>query len=498
MAAPPEDPVSRSPDDSESARDKDETKAEPKEEKVSLVVPMIIAASFFMEGLDTSIINTSLPEMAESLGATPPQMSAAITSYLLSLAIFIPISGWFADRFGAKQVYCAAIATFTLGSILCGLSTSLPMLIVSRIIQGIGGAMMTPVGRLILVRSFPKHQLMRAMTYNMLPANLGPTLGPLLGGYITTTFSWHWNFFINAPLGILGIVLALKYFKNEPMPRPAKFDMTGFIIIALGLVAAQLAIENLTQPSYDHGIQAFLVAAAVVFLGAYGFYAMRHSAPVVDLRMFRIRPFAIAVLVGNLSRLSVFPISFLVALLLQLGFGYTAFEAGQLTCLFTIGALTMRANVTNIVRAIGLRTLLVGCSVLTASMSMGFIFFSAETSPILIGIYLFLFGMLRNAQHQSVSALAYSDIPKEDMSKSTTISALVQRGGQSLGVGIAASLLAVFAGTEPVGAEAFKPVFIVMGLITACSALGFMLLRPNDGWEISGHRLKDEDGKDKS
>ena len=485
MAATPEDPVSKPPEDSEAAH--------PKDEKVPLVVPLIIAASFFMEGLDTSIINTSLPQMAESLNVTPPQMSGAITSYLLSLAIFIPISGWIADRFGAKNVYCAAIAIFTLGSIMCGLSTSLSMLIVSRIIQGIGGAMMTPVGRLILVRSFPKHQLMRAMTYNMLPANLGPTLGPLLGGYITTTFSWHWNFFINAPLGILGIVLALRYIKDEPMPRPSRFDLPGFVIIALGLVAAQLALENLAQPTYNANMQIILVAAAAVFLGAYGFYAFRHQAPVVDLRMFRIRPFAVAVLVGNWSRMSVFPISFLVALLLQLGFGYTPFETGQLTCLFTVGALTMRANVTGIVRFLGLRTLLVGCSLITAAMSLGFIFFTPDTSPILIGVYLFFFGMLRNAQHQSVSALAYSDIPKEDMSKSTTISALVQRGGQSLGIGIAASLLAVFAGVEPIGLEAFKGVFIVMAAMTALASFGYMRLKPDDGWEVSGHRIKDSD-----
>ncbi len=290
---------------------------------------------------------------------------------------------------------------------------------------------------------------------------------------------------------------------DEPVSKPPEDgssehpkDEKVSLVVPM-IIAAQLAIENLTQPSFDPTVQIFLVAAAALFLGAYGFYAMRHKAPVVDLRMFRIRPFAIAVLVGNLSRLSVFPISFLVALLLQLGFGYTAFEAGQLTCLFTIGALTMRANVTNIVRAIGLRTLLVGCSLITASMSIGFVYFSAETSPIVIGIYLFLFGMLRNAQHQSVSALAYSDIPKEDMSKSTTISALVQRGGQSLGIGIAASLLAVFAGNEPIGTAAFAPVFVVMGLLTASSALGFMLLKPNDGWEISGHRVKPKDDDEK-
>ena len=223
---------------------------------------------------------------------------------------------------------------------------------------------------------------------------------------------------------------------------------------------------------------------------------MRHKDPVVDLRMFRIRAFALAVLVGNLSRLAVFPIAFLDALFLQVGFGYTAFEAGQVTMWFTAGALLMRANVANIVRVVGLRNLLVACSAIAASMSYGFVYFTAETSPYFISVYVFVFGMLRNAQHQSVSALAYSEIPRDEVSKSTTIAALVQRGGQSFGVAMAASLLAYFAGGEVIGVDAFKPVFIVLALITAAAGLGFWQLKPNDGWEISGHRVKSKDSKD--
>jgi EmrB/QacA subfamily drug resistance transporter len=486
MSSPPEDAAQKEPETGDSE--------EPKPEKVSLVVPLIIASSFFMEGLDTSIINTSLPRMAEDMNATPPQMSAAITSYLLSLAIFIPISGWFADRFGYKQVYCAAIATFTLGSVLCGFSNSLQMLIVARIIQGIGGAMMTPVGRMILVRSFPKSQLMRAMTFNMLPANLGPTMGPLIGGYITETFSWKWNFFLNAPLGLLGIFLALRYFKNEKGTNPARFDWTGFVIVAAGLVALQLAVENLTQPDYDATRQATLFCAAVFLLASYVIYALRHKAPVVDLRMFRIRIFTIAVLFGNISRLSVFPISFVVALFLQVGFGYSPLEAGSVTMWFTAGALVMRANVASIVRMVGLRTMLMACAGLTALMSYGFSFFTPETPAYLISAYGFVFGMLRNAQHQSVTALAYSGIPREDVSKSTTISSLVQRCGQSFGVALAASLLAFFASGEEIAAADFEPVFIILALITASACIGYTRLKPSDGEEVSGHRIRSKEG----
>lgn len=471
------------------SRSEDPAKAEVTESgKVSLVVPMIIAASFFMEGLDSSIINTSLPQMARSFHVAPPQMSAAITAYLLALAIFIPISGWIADRFGARRVYCAAIAAFTVGSVMCGLSNSLAMLVVSRIIQGFGGAMMTPVGRLILTRSFPKHQLMRAMTYNMLPANLGPTVGPLVGGFITTNFSWHWNFYINLPLGALGIALALRYIDDRPMPRPARFDLSGFFIIACGLASAQLAIENLGRHTLAAQTELSLFVVAVLFLGAYGFYAVRHASPVLDLRMFRIRPFSIAVLVGGVLRMTMFPIAFLVALLLQLGFGLNPLQAGQLTFLFTVGAMTMRANVAHIVRRVGLRRLLMTASALSGLMMIGFIFFTPDTPHVLIGAYLFCFGVLRNAQQQSTGALSYAEIPDEHMSKGTSIAALTQKLFQSLGVGIAATLLSVFAGSHAIGVADFRPVFLILAAVTFLTTLGFARLKPEDGWQISGHR----------
>jgi len=207
----------------------DAKNSEPAAPKLPLIVPFVIAGAFFMDGLDSSIISTSLPQMAASFEVSPPQMSAAITSYLLSLAIFIPISGWIADRFGARPVFCSAIGIFTLGSVLCGLSDSLLELVGARVLQGFGGAMMTPVGRLILTRTFPKDQLMRAMSFYMLPGMLGPTMGPLVGGFITTNFTWHWNFFINVPIGVIGIGIALRFIPDIQMKRPSPFDIVGFI-----------------------------------------------------------------------------------------------------------------------------------------------------------------------------------------------------------------------------------------------------------------------------
>ena len=443
-----------------------------------------------MEGLDTSIVNTSLPSMAGSFAVTAPQMSAAITAYLLSLAVFIPVSGWIADRFGARNVFCTAVGTFALGSLLCGLAPTLPLLVAARIVQGLGGAMMTPVGRLILARSFRKHELMRAMTFYMIPANLGPTVGPVLGGFITTYIGWQWNFFINLPLGVLGIALAWRYIRNAPMPPPARFDWRGYVIVACGLAAAQLALENLAQPEIHAQLQMALVSAAVLFLGGYGVYASRTENPVLDFRIFRRRVFFIAVGIGNVLRMATFPVSFLVALLLQLGFGMNPAEAGILFAFFTVGAVTMRANVAMLARLIGLRRLLMTCSLITAALTTGFVFFTPGTSWYLIAFYLFCFGVMRNAQHQSVTALSYAEISDEEMARSTTVAALIQRGGQSIGVGLAASLLAVFAGGEPIGHEPFRPVFLVLAAISASTALGFARLKPEDGWQVSGHRVK--------
>ncbi len=459
--------------------------------KVSPVLPLIVASSLFMEGLDTSIVNTALPRMAESFNVTAPQMTSAITAYLLALAVFIPVSGWIADRFGARKVYCTAIAAFTLGSIMSGLANSIDMLIAGRLIQGFGGAMMTPVGRLILARSFPKDQLMRAMTFYMLPANLGPTVGPILGGAITATFGWQWNFFINVPFGVLGIALALRYIPNAALPTTSRFDWWGYLILAAGLAAAQLALENLTQPQINGTTQTLLMAAAACLLGGYALYAARTENPVLDFRLFRQRVFGISIGFGNLLRLATFPVSFLVALLLQVGFGLGPFETGVLFAFFTIGAVTMRANITNLARLFGLRRLLVTCSLITSAVTAGFVFFTPETPHWFIAVYLFGFGVLRNAQHQSVYALSYAEISTEDMSKSTTITALMQRGAQSMGVGLAASLLAVFSGAAgPMGPEPFRPVFLALAAITAITAFGFARLKPEDGWEVSGYRPK--------
>ncbi len=455
---------------------------------VSRIVPTVIAGAFFMDGLDSSIISTSLPQMALSFHVSPPQMSAAITSYLISLAIFIPISGWIADRFGARPVFCSAIAFFTLGSVFCGLSQSLPVLVLSRIVQGFGGAMMTPVGRLILTRTFPKNQLMKAMSYYMLPGMLGPTMGPLVGGFITTYFSWHWNFFINVPIGFAGVLVALRFVPEIRMPRPSAFDVPGFLIIACGLGTAQFAIENLGRQTLAVPTEALLLAGAAAILLLYGRYAAQRPNPVLDLKMFRGRTFTIAVIAGNVIRAGIATVPFLLPLLLQVGFGLDPFHSGLLTFLNTAGAMSMRVWVSHLVRRFGFRAVFLSGIGLSSALMAGFALFSATTPHILIALYLFTFGVLRSGQMIGMGALAYSDVPAEEMSKATSIFALAQRLAQSLGVGISASLLAALAGAGSLTINDFRIVFVAVALLMISSALGFRRLKPDDGWQVSGYR----------
>jgi EmrB/QacA subfamily drug resistance transporter len=455
---------------------------------VSRIVPLVVAGAFFMDGLDSSIISTSLPQMATSFGVSPPQMSAAITSYLISLAIFIPVSGWIADRFGARQVFCAAIAFFTLGSVLCGLSNSLASLVLSRIVQGFGGAIMTPVGRLILTRTFPKDQLMKAMGYYMLPGMIGPTMGPLVGGFITTNFTWHWNFYINVPIGFAGIIMALRYVPEIRLARPSAFDLTGFLIVACGMGTAQFAIENLGRHTLDNSVEALLIVLALGILAVYWVYASRRSDPVLDLKMFDSRTFSIAVLAGSVIRAGIATVPFLLPLLLQVGFGLDPFHSGLITFLNTAGAMSMRAWVRHLVRRFGFRGVFVSGVLVLAIMMAGFSIFEPTTPHLLIAAFLFAFGVLRSAQMIGMSALAYSDVADENMSKATSIFALAQRLSQSLGVGISATLLSFLAGTGAITLFDFKVVFIAVALLMASSAIGFLRLKPDDGWQVSGYR----------
>ena len=454
----------------------------------SLVIPLTVAAGFFMEGLDSTILNTALPRAAASLGTTTLALSAAVTSYLLALAVFIPISGWLADRFGARRIFCSAISIFMLGSLLCGISFSLAMLVAARVLQGLGGAMMTPVGRLILARSFPKEELIVATSYTAIPGLVGPMLGPVVGGFLTTYLSWHWIFFINIPIGVIGLILAIRFIPEIPETHPGAFDFLGFLQVGLALACAQLAIEFSNGHVISWPVELALAGSAFLMALLYGRHARRTPRPVIDLDLFRIRPFAISIFWGGLSRLGILAAPFLLPLLFQIGLGMDPFHSGLLVCLASFGAMFTRVGAPTMMRKLGLRTVLIGNAILLGAFIAGFSLFGPHSSPWLLAPYIFGFGVARTVQFAALGALSL-DLPANLMSKGTSTAATAQRLAQSAGVAVAVALMAWAAGPDhQITLAGFAFVFRTMGLIVMSSIIGFSYLTVADGQMLTGHR----------
>ena len=452
------------------------------------LIPLVVAAGFLMEQLDQTIITTAIPDMAASLGETPLRLNLAITSYVLSLAIFIPISGWIADRFGMRNVICAAFALFTAGSMLCGLATSLPMLIAFRILQGLGGAMMNPVGRLILFRSFPKSELIRAMSYVAIPSMLGPTIGPLLGGVLTTYANWRWIFLVNIPFGLLAIAIAWRIVPNA-RGAAARFDLPGFILVGLGLVLLQVVLETAGRGQVPWPLQATVLLIGAALLAVFAWYARRRPAPVLDLGLFAIRTFRIGSLAGGLSRIGINAPPFLLPLLFQLGFGLSPVSSGSLTFVISIAAIFIRPLTARLLRVLGFKRLLLLNSVLSAGMIAAFATFDPATPHLVLIAVMMLFGVVRTTQFNSIQLLSYVDVPGPRLSQATSLGSVVQQLTMGLGVSFSAGLLGILAadGATPT-VHQFQDVFLAIAMLPALGIPGFIALRRNDGAEVSGKR----------
>jgi EmrB/QacA subfamily drug resistance transporter len=463
----------------------------PREGRPPLLLPLIVACALFMENLDSTVVATSLPAMAHSLGQSPLTLNVAMTCYLLSLAVFIPASGWLADRFGARDVFATAIGVFTISSLLCGLAQNLPEMITARVLQGMGGAMMTPVGRLVLLRTVPKSQLVQALSYVTVPALVGPAIGPLVGGFIATYFSWRWIFMINLPIGILGLVLALKLIPNLRQPDIGPADIRGLLLSGFGLGAMVLGLDNVGRNSLPGSVEIATVAVALACLLLFARHARRSPNPAVDLSLLHLSTFRASVLGGALFRISIGGIPFLLPLMFQIGFGLTPLQSGSLTFAAALGALFMKIVAPPIVRRFGFRHLLVWNALICSAMLALYGLLRPSWPYLAITGFLLVTGFFRSLQFTCINAVGYSDIPHERMSRATSLSSAAQQLSLSVGVALSATMLALCnphhasLGLRPAD---FWPVFAGLGCLSLLAIPFFRALADDAGNEVSRYQ----------
>ncbi len=453
-------------------------------------LPWIAAMAFFMQALDATILNTALPAIAHSLNRSPLAMQSAIISYTLTVAMLIPVSGWLADRFGTRRIFMIAVSLFTLGSLACALSTSLFELVIFRVVQGIGGAMMMPVARLALLRAYPRSELLPVLNFVTMPGLVGPILGPVLGGMLVTWASWHWIFLINIPIGITGLIYARKYMPNFTTPKRS-FDMSGFLLFGLSLVLFSSGMELFGEQIVASWIAFTIIGISILMLLAYIRHARRHPTPLISLSLFKTRTFSVGI-AGNLAtRLGTGCVPFLMPLMLQVGFGYPALIAGCMMAPTALGSILAKSTVTQVLRWLGYRKTLVGITLFIGVMIAQFSLQSPSMPIWMLILPLFVLGMAMSTQFTSMNTITLADLTDENASSGNSMLAVTQQLSISLGVAISAAVLRVYQGLEGANTvEQFHYTFITMGGITVVSALVFMLLKPKDGRNLIKERHK--------
>ncbi len=449
-------------------------------------VPLIVAVGLFMEHLDSTIIATALPRMAEDLGVAPVRLNLAITTYLVAMAVFIPASGWIADRLGARRVFVGAMGLFLTGSLTCGAAPSMEILILGRLVQGLGGALMTPVGRLVMLRTVPRAELVSAMAWLTIPALIGPVVGPPLGGMLTTWASWRWIFWINLPIGLIGMVAALAVLPEVREDRRPPFDGLGFALSTVGLTAAVFAFETVGRDIVPLVVDALVALFGLVTLALYVRHARTAEHPLIDLRLLRKPAFAAAIWGGSLFRIGVGALPFLLPLQLQLGFGRSALQSGLTTFVAAIGAIGMKVAAKRVLTRFGFRATLTADAVIAGAF-LAAIGFVTDTTPLAVVMGILLVGgFFRSLEFTAINVVAYSDITAEEMSRATAFSSMMQQLSLSAGVALGALTLHVLEARSPgpLSSTDFSIALTLVGSVSMAAALVFARLPRGAGADL--------------
>ncbi len=461
---------------------------------VKRCLPWIVATALFMEQLDSTIVNTAVPSIAASLQVTPLSLKAVVTSYILSLAVCIPISGWMADRFGTRRVFASAVALFTLASMLCGASSSVPMLVVARIFQGIGAAMMMPVGRLMVIRTFAKSELLVAMNFVIVPALIGPLLGPTVGGLIVHWLSWRAIFFVNVPVGVLALWLIHRHVPDYRSEAPRPLDVVGLVLFSTGTTLLSWLLGVFGEDHFKASSAAILMLA-IGLLTAYGVHASRTTHPLLSLALFRVRTFRVAVVGGSVTRLGLGAMPFLLPFLYQLGLGLPAWESGLLMMPMAAAAMVMKLIASRILASQGYRTVLIVNTVMIGATISLFSLVTVGTPLVLVVLLSLAQGFFNSLQFSSMNSMAYADIDASKSSMASTIASTLQQMSMSFGLALGSMVAAWYLGDlsqsdQIAVSRALHHAFLTLGALTVLSSLTFWTLRPEDGETVSRGALR--------
>ncbi len=458
------------------------------------LLPWLVAVAFFMEALDTTILNTAVPAVAEALRVPPLSMKSVLASYTLSLAVFIPISGWMADRFGTRRVFASAIALFTLGSLLCGLSSNIHVLVACRVLQGCGGAMMVPVGRLTLVRTFAKSELIRAMSFVAIPGLIGPMLGPVVGGLIVGYFHWRLIFFVNLPIGLAGLYLVYLHLPDYREKLTHRLDVIGLILFGSGVALLSYVLEVFGEHTLGPGEILGLLAISIALLAGYGLHSSNIKFPLLALTLFRIRTFRAAVSGGFFTRLGIGGIPFLFPLLYQVGLGFTPIQSGMLMMPQAIAAMSLKLTMPKILKLMGFRGVLISNTVIIGVLILLFATIGVTTPVWLIVAQAFVYGFFTSLQYTSMNTLVFADIAEENTSSASSIASTMQQMSISFGVASASLATAFFIpdrfhSSAPQMIHGVHQAFLVLGGLTILSTLIFHELKSTDGDAVSRQKV---------